>query len=396
MRFVYFDAKAGLSGDMILGALLDLGASPAGFKAAMNGLKLPVRIKVREVERCHMRARKVDVLVQGRGSHGRHWADVERFIKKAALPAPVKANGLAVFERLFKAEAKVHGEPFDHVHLHEAGADDAFVDILGSCWLLETLGVGRVFGSPLNVGSGFVKTSHGVLPVPPPAVAEILKGVPVYSAHAETELVTPTGAAIIRTLAEAFLPFPEIVYDRVGVGAGGRDLPGLPNVLRAFSGPAADFDPGKRVHLIEAAIDDSSPQVLAAFMDRALARGALDVSLTPIVMKKNRLATKLTVLAEAAALEDLIALIFRETSSIGLRHFPVERRALEREVRTIRVLGKPVRVKVARLEGRPVNVQPEYEDCLELARAKGLPLKDVLRRAAAEFEEKDRKAHVRP
>lgn len=382
MKFVYFDASAGLSGDMISAALLDLGVPPAAYRAAVDGLRLPVRVKVGIVERAHLRARKIDVRILGKGSPARRWKDVSSLVKKADLPAAVKERGLSVFEALFKAEAKVHGEAIDRVHLHEAGADDALVDVLGTCWLAESLGVGEFYCSPLNVGGGSVRTAHGVLPVPAPAAAELLRGIPVYSAHVQTELVTPTGAALVKTLVSKFLPFPEITYDRIGCGAGGRDLETLPNILRAFSGERQSFSPDKRVYLLEAAIDDASPQVLAAFMDRALEAGALDVNFTPVVMKKNRLGTKLTLLAEARRLEDLIAEVFAETTSIGLRYFPVERRALVRRIETVRLDGRNVRVKIALLDGRPVNVQPEYEDCLALARAKKLPLKDVLRRAA--------------
>ncbi|MHB8054713.1 MAG: nickel pincer cofactor biosynthesis protein LarC, partial [Candidatus Aminicenantales bacterium] len=351
-------------------------------KAVVNGLNLPVRVKVGIVERSHLRARRIEVAVQGHGSHGRRFKDVAALIKKTSLPASVKERGRAVFENLFEAEAKVHGEAFDRVHLHEAGADDALVDILGACWLAESLGIGAFYCSPLNIGAGVVRSAHGLLPVPPPAVAELLRGVPVYSAYAQTELVTPTGAALVKTLVSRFTAFPELTYDRIGCGAGSRDLESLPNILRAFYGDRRSFAPDRRVYLIEATIDDATPQVLAAFMDRALEKGALDVFLTPIVMKKNRLATKLTLLAAADALEPLIAAVFAETTSIGLRYFPVERRALVRRIETVRLEGRPVRVKTAVLDGRPVNVQPEFEDCLALAKAKNLPLKDVLRRAA--------------
>jgi len=382
MKYAYLDASSGLSGDMCLGALLDLGVSPAAFRSFLKGLDLPVRIKIREVERSHLRALKVDVEIEGHGSHARRFKDISGLIKKADLPAGVKEHGLAVFETLFKAEAKVHGEAFDEVHLHEAGADDALVDILGTCWLAQRLDIGEFYCSPLNVGSGTVRTSHGVLPVPPPAVAEILRGVPVYSAHAAFELVTPTGAALIKTMAAKFVPFPELTYDRIGCGAGGRDLETLPNILRAFYGDRRDFAPDKRVYLLEATIDDANPQILASFMDRALELGALDVYLTPIVMKKNRLATKLTLLTEAARLETLIGVMFAETPTIGLRYFPVERRALVRRTETVRLEGRSIRVKLALLDGRVVNAQPEYEDCLAVAKARKLPLKDVIRKAA--------------
>ena len=260
MKFVYFDASAGLSGDMISAALLDLGVPPAAYRAAVDGLRLPVRVKVGIVERAHLRARKIDVRILGKGSPARRWKDVSSLVKKADLPAAVKERGLSVFEALFKAEAKVHGEAIDQVHLHEAGADDALVDILGACWLAESLGVGEFYCSPLNVGGGSVRTAHGVLPVPAPAAAELLRGIPVYSAHVQTELVTPTGAALVKALVSKFLPFPEITYDRIGCGAGGRDLETLPNILRAFSGERQSFSPDKRVYLLEAAIDDASPR----------------------------------------------------------------------------------------------------------------------------------------
>jgi pyridinium-3,5-bisthiocarboxylic acid mononucleotide nickel chelatase len=383
MKYVYFDASAGLSGDMFLGALLDLGAPRAEFRKAVAGLKLPVRLKIGDVERSHLRGLKVDVRIEGPGSPARHWADIERFIRRAPLAASVRDRGRAVFEALFRAEAKVHGEPFDHVHLHEAGADDALVDVLGTCWLIEALEVTDLVCSPLNLGSGWVRTSHGVLPVPPPAVAELLTDVPVYAAQAQAELVTPTGAALVKTLASRFAPLPELTYERIGYGAGGRDLPGLPNILRAFLGSRESFDAGRRVYQIEATIDDSTPQVLAAFLGRALELGALDAWLLPAVMKKGRLGTQLSLLADGARLDRLIRAVFEETSSIGVRYHPVERRVLERTVERVALLGASVRIKTARLEGRTVNTQPEYEDCLALARRKGLPLREVQRLAAA-------------
>ena len=389
MKYAYFDASSGLSGDMILGALLDLGASRPKFKKMIADLGLPVRLKIHDVERSHLRGLKIDVDIIEPTAHARHWADIERFVKRAPLAPAVKARGLAIFRSLFEAEAKVHGETFDHVHLHEAGADDALVDVLGCAWLVEELGIGEIYCSPLNVGSGWVKTSHGVLPVPPPAVAELLKDAPVYSANAEAELVTPTGAAIIKTLALKFLRLPELTYGRIGYGAGGRDLPGLPNILRIFYGERDAFSPAKRVYLIEATIDDASPQLLGAFLDRALELGALDVSLAPLVMKKNRLATKVTIVAELARLDRLITAVFEETSSIGVRYYPVERRALERSVETVKVAGLPVRIKTASLGGRRLNAQPEYEDALAVSRKKGLPLKDVLARATAAHLKKD-------
>ena len=392
MRYLYFDASTGASGDMILGALLDLGVPRAQFLDKMAELRLPVEIGIRTVKRAGLRGIKVDVRVKkGKESRPRHWSDIEALIRKSPFSNSVKANSLAVFGTLFKAEARVHGEKFQTVHLHEAGADDALVDVIGSSFLAESLGVRRVFCSPLNVGSGWVKTSHGVLPVPPPAVAEILKDAPVYSAWAEEELVTPTGAAILSTWAEAFIPFPETSYSRIGCGAGSRDFEGLPNILRVFCGEEKEFRAEKEVYQVEANLDDSSPQLLAQFLEKALRLGALDAFLTPVTMKKGRLGSKLTLLADAATIDALIEAVFRETSSIGVRYFPVERRVLQREIRKVRVSGEAVGIKVAALGGSEVNVQPEFSDCLRVAEKKGLPVKRVLQLALMEYFKEERK-----
>src|SRR5512137_102493 len=354
MRYVYFDASSGASGDMILGALLDLGVDAALFKEKMAGLRLPVAIAVRRVRRGGLAALKVDVEVRGHEHIERTFADVEKLISRSRFAPAVKDRARAVFKRLFEAEARVHGRKFKEVHLHEAGADDALVDIVGAAFLLEELGVAEILSSPLNVGSGSVETSHGRLPVPPPAVAELLKNAPVYSAWVESELVTPTGAAILSTLASRFAKLPELVYDRIGCGAGTKEFPEVPNVLRAFAGDVQALDELKSVFVIEATVDDATPQLLVHFLERALAAGALDAALSPVVMKKNRLGTKLTLLAPGDRREALIEAVFRETTSIGVRYYPVGRRVLEREMRTVRVGGERIAVKVARLAGRAV------------------------------------------
>ncbi len=385
MKFIYFDASSGLSGDMILGALLDLGVSSSLFKEKMAGLKLPVDIRLNETKRASLRALKVDVYVQKQKSAPRKWSDIETFIKKSPFSPSVQKNSLAIFKNLFQAEAKVHGHKFKETHLHEAGADDAIVDVVGCCFLTEVLEVNKFYSSPLNLGQGWVKTSHGRLPVPPPAVAELLKNVPVYSEHIKEELVTPTGAAIVSTLVHKFIPFPEISYERIGCGAGKKNFRDFPNILRAFYGNEKEFKADKQVYLIEANIDDSTPQVLASFFDRAFALGALDVFLTPVTMKKNRLATKLTVLAEIDKIEALINAVFRETSSIGLRYYPVQRRVLQRTAKKLRLLGEEVLIKISSLEGKIVNVHPEYEDCLKLAKKSARPLKEIIQLAVKEF-----------
>jgi uncharacterized protein (TIGR00299 family) protein len=385
MKYAYFDGSSGLSGDMILGALLDLGVSHDLFKDKMSGLRLPVEIKIHRVRRGAFGALKVDVHIQTEKQVERTFADVERLILRSRFPGAVKDRAIAIFRKLFEAEAKVHGRRFREAHLHEAGADDALVDIVGCAFLAEELGIGEFHSSPLNVGSGWIKTSHGVLPVPPPAVAELLKGAPVYSAWVESELVTPTGAAIAATLVKSFAKYPELVYDRIGCGAGSKDFQEMPNVLRVFYGEARHFEEGKRVFVIEATLDDASPQILAHFLESAFEKGALDATLSPVVMKKNRLGTKLTLLAAIDKMDALIEAVFRETTSIGVRYFPVERRVLDRTFARVRVAGEPVAVKVGTLGGKQVNAQPEYEDCVRAARKTERPLKEIVQLAVREY-----------
>jgi uncharacterized protein (TIGR00299 family) protein len=388
MKYIYFDASSGLSGDMTLGALLDLGVSHDLFKKQMKGLGLAVEITIKETKRSSLRGLKVDVYVDEKKKVTRKWHDIEEIIQKSPFSAVVKEKSLAVFKRLFEAESRVHGHDFHTAHLHEAGADDAIIDIVGSCFLLDHLKVDKLYSSPLNVGQGWVKTSHGSLPVPPPAVAELLKDIPVYSAYAKTELVTPTGAALVSSLAEKYIPFPEITYERIGCGAGSRDFPNIPNILRVFYGDKTAFKAEKKIYQIEANIDDSSPQVLAGFFDTALSLGALDVNFTPITMKKNRMATKLTLLTEVDKLDELIEAVFKETTSIGVRYYPVERRALERRIIAVTVSGVKIPIKVAYLKGEEVNVQPEYADCLKLAKKNKVPVQKIMELALRAYAKK--------
>ena len=386
MKFRYFDAASGLSGDMILGALLDLGVPKNLFIKKMAGLNLPVNIQIKETKRSSLRGLKVDVSVKKSPQKiTRKWKDVETLINSSPFSKSIKNNSLSIFKKLFQAEARVHGRSFNATHLHEAGADDAIIDIVGCCFLADYLKIDTFYASPLNVGQGWVKTSHGMLPVPPPAVAEILKDIPVYSAWAKDELVTPTGAAIAATLVKTFIPFPEMNYEKIGCGAGGKDFPEIPNILRVFLGKTKQFKPSKKIYTIEANIDDCTPQILAGYFEKAFKLGALDVSLTPIVMKKNRLATKLTLMAESGKLDSLIRSVFEETSSIGVRFFPVERRVLERSLTKIIVLGEDISVKTACLEGLEVNALPEYEDCKKVARKNKIPVKKVYEMAQAEI-----------
>lgn len=389
MKFIYFDASSGLSGDMILGALLDLGVPPALFREKMTSLDLPVKIDIKETKRAGLRGLKVDVQVQRPApSQGRSWENIKAFIAKSAFSREVREMAQAIFKTLFAAEARVHGKKFEAAHLHEAAADDAIIDVLGSCYLAEALDVSPVYCSPLNVGRGWAKGSHGLLPVPPPAVAEILRQAPVYSAWAKEELVTPTGAAIVATWAEKYVPFPEMTYEKIGYGAGSRNFADFPNILRAFYGEEKEFRSSRTIYQIEANLDDANPQLLARFIERGLKLGALDVFLTPVVMKKGRLGTKLTLLADAAKIDALVEAVFRETSSIGLRLFPVERRLLHRDTKRVRVLGEDIGIKIATLRGEEVNAQPEFNDCLGAAEKKNLPVKVITQMALGEYSKK--------
>jgi len=388
MKYIYFDASAGLSGDMILGALLDLEVSFPLFREKMAELELPVDIQLKETKRATIRGLKVDVLVKTKKTVERRQSDIEDIIKRSRFSSLVKKNALAIFKKLFEAEARVHGHSIHEAHLHEAGADDAIVDIMGCCFLADFLNISEFYCSPLNLGQGWVKSSHGHLPVPAPAVAELLKDIPVYSAWLKEELVTPTGAAIVSTLVKKFIPFPEITYEKIGYGAGMRNFRNFPNILRAFYGNKKEFKEDKKVYIIETNIDDSNPQVLAAFFDRAFELGARDVFLEPLLMKKSRLATKLTVLAEIDKIDPLISAIFKETSSIGVRYFPVERRVLERKIQKISLLGEEVAIKISYQDGKEVNIQPEFSDCVRLAKKSDLPVKEIIQLAVREFYKK--------
>ncbi|MFW6160105.1 MAG: nickel pincer cofactor biosynthesis protein LarC [Acidobacteriota bacterium] len=395
-KFIYIDGSAGISGDMFLAALIDLGFSFDKFKQEIHKLKLPVKLSIRETRRLSLRALKVNVRVEKGGSQPRKWEDIQQIILESPFASSVKNKSLRIFKNLFQAESRVHGCSFEEAHLHEAGADDALVDIVGCSLLLEGLKTEKIYASPLNIGRGWVKTSHGNLPVPPPAVAELLKGIPVYSAWAEAELVTPTGAAIASTLIDKFVQFPQLCYQKIGCGAGEKDFPDFPNILRLFYGKEESFNQEEQIFLLETNIDDSSPQVLAAFQEKALSLGALDVYLTPVVMKKNRLASKLTILTGADKIEILIRELFKETSSIGVRYFPVCRRILDRTFLEIEIYGEKVKMKKAFLEEKEINVQPELSDCLRISRKKNIPLPTVLKKANEAYFRKNNKEEGLP
>ncbi len=377
MKFVYFDCFSGASGDMILGALLSLGIKERDFKEAVNTLGLKVKVRVKPDLSKGLAGIRVIVETPAE-SPARTFREVKKIVEGSGFSASVKEKALQVFERLFQAEALVHGQPFEKVHLHEAAADDALVDVVGSCWLLERLEVSSVYFSPVNTGQGFVETEHGFLPVPPPAVAELMKGFKIYHTQEQTELLTPTGAAILTALGKQLPPGSQIKYEKIGYGLGHKKLTIQPNVLRVFYGEDRDMFSSQPLMLIEANLDDSSPQILGHFLNRALELGALEAYITPVVMKKNRPGHKLTLLAETDKIDRLVDAVFSETSTIGVRYFPAERRVLRREIKEVNIQGYPVRIKVSYSGHKVMNIQPEYEDCQQVARKLGLPVKKIM------------------
>lgn len=377
MKYVYFDCFSGASGDMILGALLSLGIKEREFKEAINTLGLKVKVRVKSDLSSGLAGIRVTVDTPA-DSPARTFKEVKKIITASNFPASVKEKALLVFKRLFEAESRVHGQPLEKVHLHEAAADDALVDVVGSCWLLEHLEVSSVYFSPVNTGQGFVQTEHGLLPVPPPAVAELMKGFTVYHTEEQTELLTPTGAAILTALGKQLPPGSQLKYEKIGYGLGHKKLTGQPNALRVFYGEDRERSGSLPLMLIEANLDDSSPQILGHFLNRALELGALEAYITPVVMKKNRPGHKLTVLAETDKIDRLVEAIFSETTTIGVRYFPVERQILKREIKKIAIDDLPIRIKVSYFGNKVMNIQPEYEDCQQVAGKLGLPVKKVM------------------
>ena len=374
----YLDAFSGISGDMLVGALADAGADPAAIIDALASLETGAAISFDKVKRCAISATKFHVAAAETHA-SRHLAHILKMIEKASLPDRAKANAAAVFQRLGEAEAAVHQVPVERIHFHEVGAADSIADIVGACLGLELLGVTSIVSSPLNVGSGTAQTMHGLLPVPAPATAALLRGKPIYSQGPAVELTTPTGAALAVTLAGGFGVLPPVKIQSIGYGAGGHDFPDRANVLRVILGEESGAEEATTISVLEANIDDISPQILAYAMDRLLEKGALDVTLQPLEMKKGRSGTLLRVLARPEDRERMAQLIFAETSTLGLRTYTAERRVQARHWADVETPHGKVRMKVSG-EGA---YAPEYEDCRRLALESGVPLKEVI--AAANF-----------
>ena len=414
MTILYFDCFSGAAGDMVLGALIDAGLPLDDLRRALGSLAIDRdAVWTERVTRAGVSATKLQVRGEPApldhahdhahphhdhhhphhhdGTDERHHhvhrtvAEIVRLIDGSSLSAPGKARARSLVTRLAEAEAAIHGTSVEEVHLHEVGALDSIIDIVGTVYALEMLGADRIVSSPLNVGSGTIRSAHGLYPVPAPATTRLLQGVPIYAGPQQAEMVTPTGALLVTSYAGSYGPVPAMRLSKVGYGAGTRDFPETPNVLRVLIGEADDTAPSHTVVVIEAEIDDMNPQIFGVLMDRLLAEGALDVFYTAIQMKKNRPGTLLSIVAPPAARERLTAIVFRETTTIGVRYREMTRECLDRETVTVETPLGTVRMKVARRKGEILNASPEFDDCARIASETGAPLKDVQAAAMKAF-----------
>jgi pyridinium-3,5-bisthiocarboxylic acid mononucleotide nickel chelatase len=398
MKLAYFDCFSGISGDMALGALVDAGCPVEHLRGELRGLRVPGwELTAEKVWKNGMAATYVKVTTEDQSKH-RSLSAILEILEKSELAARVRERASAIFRRLGEAEARVHDVPLEKIHFHEVGAVDAIVDIVGACIGFEGLGIEKFACSALNVGGGTVKMAHGVLPVPAPATANLLQGRPTYSNGVQKELVTPTGAAIVAALCEAWGPQPAMTVGAIGYGAGTADLEEQPNVVRIMIGEAVGKGEERgaqagvpvlldeEIAVIEANLDDMNPQIYGYFLEKALGAGALDVYTTPVQMKKNRPGTLLTVLCKPGDTQGLMDLIFAETTTFGVRTYRAQRRVLPREWVSVGTEFGEVRIKVSRVNGRILHVAPEFEDCKRAAEEKGVPLQRVIASALRSYE----------
>lgn len=393
-RLAYFDCFSGISGDMVLGALVDAGADLRAIESELRKLGLEGwTISAEKVKRGQIFATHVKVATT-EGHHHRGLSIILGRIEKAQLAPRAAERARRIFTRLAESEAKVHNLPVEQVHFHEVGAVDSIVDIVGAAIGFDLLGIDEFACSPLDVGAGQVMTAHGLLPVPAPATADLLKGAPVYTSGIQKELVTPTGAAIATTLSTSYTKIPEMTLTTIGYGAGSMDFPEKANVMRLLIGERESATAGKDSHgsadapitVIETNLDDMSPQIYGYFVERALAAGALDVFSTSVSMKKNRPGLLVTILCEPSNQARLTDLLFSETTTIGVRMHEARRRTLAREFLNVATEFGEVRMKISRLNGSVLNASPEYDDCQRIAAATGIPLKAVLAAANYAFQ----------
>lgn len=384
MKILYFDCFAGASGNMILAGLIGLGVDRDKMIEQLKLLSIPdFAIEISTVDRSGISALHAEVKVPHEHVH-RHLSDIEKIINGSSLAESVKTRAISIFTRLAEAEAKIHGIDIKSVHFHEVGAMDAIIDVVGACIGFDMLGIEQFACSKIHVGSGFAEMAHGKFPIPPPAVAELLKNAPIYSTDIEGELITPTGATIISTVCHSYGIIPEMMVEQSAYGAGTREYDRFPNALRLIIGDAANVRfsenrPLSTDHLVllETNLDDLSPQVLGFVMERAFDLGALDCWFTPIQMKKNRPATMISILCDEKKREAMAALLYSETTTLGLRVRQVERECLPREIIKVRTEFGDVDVKIARYEGKIVNAMPEYEQVKRLAVENNVPFRKV-------------------
>ena len=376
MKIAYFDCFSGISGDMIIGALIDLGLDVNFLEKELKKLRLnKYKIEAKKIIKNGIAATKFDVIENKHNHEERYLKEINQMIENSKFDDEIKNKIKKIFHRIATAEAKIHNKPIDKIHFHEIGAIDTIIDAAGSVIGLKKLGIERIHCSKLNVGTGFVEFSHGKFPIPAPATAEILKDTPVYHNNVEAELVTPTGAAIITTLALKFGEMPSMKVEKIGYGAGTKDLE-HPNVLRVFLGELNKED-NEIINIIETNIDNMNPEIYPYVIDKLMEDGALDAYLTNIMMKKGRPAIKLTVLAEVEDTDQLCDIIFDETTTLGVRIYPAAKKKLDREVKTIKTEYGDVRVKISKLNNEVKNIMPEYEDCVKIAKNKKIPLKKI-------------------
>jgi uncharacterized protein (TIGR00299 family) protein len=381
MKIAYFDCFSGASGDMILGSLIDAGLNAGQLREELKKLRIPkVHLNIKKVLKGGVSA--IQVIVEGREEKRSH-RDLEEMLKiieRSGLEADVKQRSKEIFRRIAAVEAKIHKKPMEEIHFHEIGGLDSVVDIVGAVWGVRQLGIDRLFVSKVNVGTGFIKCEHGILPIPAPATLALMKGKPIYSSGVEKELLTPTGAAILTSLASEFGQMPLMKVERIGYGAGRHDLP-HPNLLRLIIGTRTTTSGRERVTVIETTIDDMNPQFYDYVMEQLLKMEVLDIFLTPIAMKKNRPATLVTVICFPEKLPPILEFFLKETTTLGLRWHEEERAKSDREIQAHKTKYGKIHFKLAKWDGKIVNLSPEYEDCKRLALEKGIPLKQIFEEA---------------
>ena len=384
MRLAYFDCFSGISGDMTLGALVDAGVDPRAILSAVASLALPVEVTFETVRRGGFRATYAKVVAQSEHVH-RHLHHIEAMIDKAAITPRQAELAKRIFGKIGEAEAAAHGIDIRKVHFHEVGAVDSIVDIVGAAVGLDLLGVDRFESSPVPPGRGSVKAAHGRMPLPAPATATLLKNIPMAESTGDFEQTTPTGAAILATVAESFGPVPPMTVEAIGLGAGTKDPEGVANILRLFVGTAASTPGGDRVTVLETNLDDLPGEVVGYTTTQLLAAGALDAFVTPILMKKNRPGVMISVLCDESKVAVMEEILFRETTTLGVRRYQVSRHKLNRKPSEVATAFGPIKGKLGWLDGRPPQFSPEYDDCARVAIEQNVPLRDVYKAAQTAY-----------